>query len=235
MTDKEIRELCNKLEGTYSDGGYVSVATLFNRALNEGKISVEVRDKAREYYGRLWNYVGDWSLMLKEVLKTGPLLLRVIYTSFNETILIFTIKGGITMKVTITIEIDDEELYSEIVTTEKNQNSPSQYARYFDGACVGWTKDPEYNLMYLQTQQVNANSKLRAKGHLFLNEVYDMLGLPRTEEGQVVGWIYDEKNPIGDNFVDFGITENRNTDFINGRENVAFLDFNVDGNIMKHI
>ena len=62
-----------------------------------------------------------------------------------------------------------------------------------------------------------------------------MLGLPRTKEGQVVGWIYDEKDPIGDNFVDFGITENRNTDFINGRENVAFLDFNVDGNIMKHI
>lgn len=59
MTDKEIRELCNKLEDSYSDGGYVSIATLFNRALNEGKISVEVRDKAREYYGRLWNYVGD--------------------------------------------------------------------------------------------------------------------------------------------------------------------------------
>lgn len=139
------------------------------------------------------------------------------------------------MKVTITIEIDNEELYSEVVTTEKDQNSHSQYARFFDGACVGWQKDPEYNLMYLQTQQVNANSKLRAKGHLFLNEVYDMLGLPRTKEGQVVGWIYDEKDPIGDNFVDFGITGNRNADFINGRENVAFLDFNVDGNIMKHI
>ena len=59
MIDKEIRELYNELEGMYSDGGYVSRAAIFNRALNEGKISVEVRDRAREYYGKLWTYVGD--------------------------------------------------------------------------------------------------------------------------------------------------------------------------------
>lgn len=59
MTGMEISKLCNELENDYPDGGYVSRATLFNRALNEGKISVEVRDSAREYYGKLWTYVGD--------------------------------------------------------------------------------------------------------------------------------------------------------------------------------
>ena len=59
MTDMDIRNLCNKLEDFYSDGGYVSRATLFNRALNEGKITEEVRDRAKEYYGKLWTYVGD--------------------------------------------------------------------------------------------------------------------------------------------------------------------------------
>ena len=59
MTDDEIRELYKKLEDSYSDGGYVSRATLFNRALNEGKITLEVRDRAKEYYGKLWTYVGD--------------------------------------------------------------------------------------------------------------------------------------------------------------------------------
>ena len=59
MTDSEIRELYKKLESEYSDGGYVSRATIFNRALREGKITDDVRDEAREYYGSLWNYVGD--------------------------------------------------------------------------------------------------------------------------------------------------------------------------------
>lgn len=59
MTDMDIRKLYSKLEDSYSDGGYVSRAALFNRALNEGKITAEVRDRAKEYYGKLWTYVGD--------------------------------------------------------------------------------------------------------------------------------------------------------------------------------
>ena len=55
----DISKLYQKLEDEYSDGGYVSRATIFNRALSENKITEEVRDRAREYYGRLWNYVGD--------------------------------------------------------------------------------------------------------------------------------------------------------------------------------
>lgn len=59
MTNREIDELCRELEGSYPDGGYVSRATIFNRAFNEGRITKEVRDRAREYYGSLWTYVGD--------------------------------------------------------------------------------------------------------------------------------------------------------------------------------
>lgn len=111
----------------------------------------------------------------------------------------------------------------------------SQYARFFDETCTGWTKDPEYNLTFLINQQRYANDLLKSRGHLFLNEVYDMLGLPRSKAGQVVGWIYDEKNPIGDNYVDFGIHDvhnERKRAFVNGYERSILLDFNVDGNIM---
>ena len=62
-----------------------------------------------------------------------------------------------------------------------------------------------------------------------------MLGIPKTKVGQIVGWIYDEEHPIGDNYVDFGIYDLRNTEFVNGHENVALLDFNVDGNILDLI
>ena len=76
---------------------------------------------------------------------------------------------------------------------------------------------------------------LRRKGHLYLNEVYDMLGIPRTKAGQIVGWIYDEEHPVGDNYVDFGIYDSnkpRVRDFVNGYERTVLLDFNVDGNIL---
>lgn len=117
-------------------------------------------------------------------------------------------------------------------------NMYSDYARMFDDGCSGWTKDPEYNLMFLKDQQRYANDLLKSRGHLFLNEVYDMLGIPRCKAGQVVGWIYDEKHPVGDNFVDFGIYDIHkpaNRDFVNGYERTILLDFNVDGNIMDMI
>lgn len=148
------------------------------------------------------------------------------------------------MKLNITIEIDDEELKKlfnlkseEEYTGNKlgEQFAVSQYARLFDDSCVGWTKDPEYNMHFLKSQQDYCNYKLKAKGHLFLNEVYDILGIPRTKAGAVVGWVYDEKNPIGDNFVDFGLFDESNNDFINGFKSTAILDFNVDGNILNYI
>lgn len=114
----------------------------------------------------------------------------------------------------------------------------SDYARIYDCGCVGWDKDPEINLMFLKRQQENASQLLQKRGHLFLNEVYDMLGFPRTKAGQVVGWIYDEKCPNGDNFVDFGIynlDNERTTAFVNGYERNILLDFNVDGVIYDKI
>lgn len=119
-----------------------------------------------------------------------------------------------------------------------NPNEYSDYARFFDDGCTGWTKDPEFNLMFLKDQQRYADDRLKSKGSLFLNEVYDMLGIPRTKAGACVGWIYDEKHPVGDNFVDFGIYDLYNEkghDFVNGYERTILLDFNVDGNILDLI
>lgn len=117
-------------------------------------------------------------------------------------------------------------------------NEYSDYARIFDDGNYGWSKDAESNLIFLKQQQNWANDKLKAKGHLFLNEVYDMLGFKRTKAGQVVGWIYDEEHPTGDNFVDFGIYNlniEKARDFVNGYERSIILDFNVDGPIMDLI
>lgn len=145
------------------------------------------------------------------------------------------------MKINVTIEIDDNELKKLFKIEEYPKNSIrefddfSQYAKVFDDGCVRWTKEPEYNLTFLKNMQDYCNGLLITKGHLFLNEVYDKLGIPRTKAGDVVGWIYNEKSPIGDNFVDFGIRNERNNDFVNGYTSDCILDFNVDGNILDYI
>ena len=117
-------------------------------------------------------------------------------------------------------------------------DSISEYARFFDATSNNFEKDPEYNMMFLRRQQDYANEMLKSRGHLFLNEVYDLLDIPRSRAGQVVGWVYDKDgNTNGDNYVDFGLYRNDQGTrrFINGLEYNILLDFNVDGVIYDMI
>lgn len=130
-------------------------------------------------------------------------------------------------------ENGDEHIETSDVTVSE-MDGYSQYSRFYDDGCTGWTKDPEKNLTFLRLQQRWANDKLKAQGYLFLNDVYEMLGIQKSRAGQVVGWIYDKNNPVGDNKVDFGIYDIHkpaNRKFVNGYERVILLDFNVDGPI----
>lgn len=137
----------------------------------------------------------------------------------------------------ITVDENGEEK-TEKVTEKVADILDSDYAKVFDESCPGWTKDAEQNKYYLLCQQNYANEMLQANGYLFLNDVYKMLGIPATKAGQCVGWVYNENNPVGDNYVDFGlanIDSERVRAFINGYERSILLDFNVDGNILDLI
>ena len=146
------------------------------------------------------------------------------------------IRYGIKAEQLETTVVDEDGNETTVTETVKTMDPTlySDYARFFDAASPCWQNDPEYNLMFLKAQQQYANDLLRAKGRLFLNDVYDMLGIEKTKAGQVVGWVYDRENPNGDNFVDFGIydmSKERVRAFVNGYETNILLDFNVDGNI----
>ena len=128
----------------------------------------------------------------------------------------------------ITFEVSIEELGRLLGVEAKNDSGdslirPSEYATFFDENCLLWcnnTKENEYTLKLIQT---NANSKLQAVGYLFLNDVYDMLGIPRSKIGQLVGWVYeDEKSRVH-----FSLHE--------GPKNMIMVDFNVDGLIIDKI
>lgn len=138
----------------------------------------------------------------------------------------------------VTTDENGNEVITEHAVQTANLNEHSDYAKWFDETCVGWRKNPEDNLYTLRCKQNYANDALKKQGFLFLNDVYEMLGIPKTKAGQIVGWIYDEKHPIGDNYVDFGIYNYENERaraFVNGNTSNILLDFNVDGNILDLI
>jgi hypothetical protein len=112
----------------------------------------------------------------------------------------------------------------------RNPNKYSPYAVIFDEANINWKKDPELNRLFVQSQMNYMNHKLHARGHLFLNEVFDALGFERTRAGAVVGWVVGGE---GDDYVDFGVFNS--PDFVNGWERSVILDFNVDGVVYDKI
>lgn len=125
--------------------------------------------------------------------------------------------------------------YEKLLKDDKI-NSP--YSKLFDDLCYFWSNDPEVNLMFLKDRQKACNDMLKRDGYLFLNDVYQILGMKETKIGQIVGWIYEENNKFGDNFVDFGIYDQKDEDcraFVNGTEPSILLNFNVDGEILSRI
>lgn len=120
----------------------------------------------------------------------------------------------------------------ELVQVTGDPSKWSPYARIFDEISPNWQKDAELNRIFVQCQQNYANHLLQARGHVFLNEIYDSLGLERSRAGAVVGWVL---NGDGDSYIDFGLFEPGDSRFINNIERSVVLDFNVDGIIYDKI
>lgn len=139
------------------------------------------------------------------------------------------------------LRYDHEEV--RVINPETNRHkavlrvtpeAESMYARFFDQLSAEWSKEAEYNFVFLRAQQNYWNDMLRARGHVFLNEVYKSLGIDHSQAGAVVGWVVGDD---GDNYIDFGVfrNEGNTNDFVNGREGSILLDFNVDGVIYDKI
>lgn len=132
------------------------------------------------------------------------------------------------------VEEQDMETGEVRETFQFDPNGLSVYARFFDEYSPKWQKEPGYNQMFVQSQQNWLNDLFHSRGHLFLNEVYDALGLPRSKEGSVVGWV----KGMGDDYIDFGLNNPNNEaarEFVDGFERSILLDFNVAGLIWDRI
>lgn len=191
-----------------------------NRILRKRNVALAaalttVEKSFKDYRGRVIDRFGkDLDHELRFGIKAKEIKEKVIDENGNET------------TVTKTVEVVDPN------------TAHSLYSIVFCEGNTGWTKNAELNKVFLIQQQNWANDKLRLRGYLTLNEVYEMVGAPTTAYGQIAGWVYTEDSSVGDNFVDFGIfdvTNEKACDFVNGRERSIILDFNCIGNILEYI
>ena len=191
-----------------------------NRILRKRNVALAaalttVEKSFKDYRGRVIDRFGkDLDRELRFGIKAKEIKEKVIDENGNET------------TVTKTVEVVDPN------------TAHSLYSIVFCEGNTGWTKNAELNKAFLIQQQNWANDKLRLRGYLTLNEVYEMVGAPTTAYGQIAGWVYTEDSSVGDNFVDFGIfdvTNEKACDFVNGRERSIILDFNCIGNILEYI
>ena len=142
-------------------------------------------------------------------------------------------------------EEEDRELFQRAVANpevtprdersqydEENENylpKISQYAKYFDWNSSLYDDDADTNKTLLMYKERYLNDLLASRGHVFLNDVYDELDIPRTKAGAVVGWLYDYKEE-GDGYIDLGIFQEVNAEAINGVTRSRWLlDPNVEG------
>lgn len=118
-----------------------------------------------------------------------------------------------------------------MATRTKEQIEKSSYARLFTEGNAFFTDDALANKCFIDNQLKLLNALLMRNGVVFLNEVYESLGFPRTIEGQYLGWIRPRyaANQIGDNYISVGLENLEDPNvaaFLRGHESSVWLDFN---------
>lgn len=151
----------------------------------------------------------------------------------------------------------EKKVKKTVDTVDRFDATPSMYARFFDkytrtpdirdengnlitkGVVIEnlcWKPCGQLNLEFIKIQQSIAQKKLEAEGYLKLNDVYKSLGLPESQAGDVMGWLYDKNDPVlSQTYVDFGIYDHADnfSDFVydNEGEEAILLDFHVTHNV----
>ncbi len=147
----------------------------------------------------------------------------------------------------IVVDEDGKEKKKKEKIKVVDKDSLGDYSFLFDESNPYWQKSGDFNRMFLLSNQQYANDLLRANRIVFLNDVLERLGYEKTKAGQIVGWVYNEESPNGDNYIDFGICEayrKQEREFDLGKatgelfgseryERSIILDFNVDGNVWE--
>lgn len=171
----------------------------------------------------------------KKRLKALSATLASVSTAYAT--LLTKLKNGAANGLSAKEVLDGVEVETKIdengnVVVEKVQGEPVPtdiYKFRFDEYSTAWEKDKNMNECTLRGEENWANDVLQLQGYIFLNDVLDRLGMPRTHAGQIVGWTLDGN---GDGFVDFGVKDCSTYNNPNYDDNAFDLNFNCDGDIL---
>ena len=143
--------------------------------------------------------------------------------------------------------IETQKGKKTITTENKKVNAPDDYRITYKKGCPGWVDNELLRESYLYGIEKHCNNILNIKRKLFLNDVYDLLGYPRTQQGQIFGWYIAPDEDLQDNRVIFDITnlskkqwylEHTNPDDVYSETDCPpeyFIDFNVECNVLKYM
>lgn len=188
----------------------LSHGVLKKRYLNTTAAYAALSEAFRGYRGRVKEAMGDEA---EKVLMAGGKVEKGIQVEDDE--------GNMVKKTGNNLVI------------QEHKNSPYEFDFNRHTAQM-WSADPDYSEVFLRNQQNYFNDLLQARGHVFLNEVLDSLGMKRTPAGAICGWV----KGAGDDYIDFGYMDTFIHDYkIDSdlcRKNIH-LNFNVDGQIWDMI
>lgn len=149
----------------------------------------------------------------------------------------FMLKNGLEKQIVANQVVDPEtgevkETKEEVLTYDGDKLS--QYARIFDEVgSTQWTPSADHNRAFLLMEQNYFNERIKTRGYIFLNEVYERLGFRPTKAGSVVGWVYQNADYEGIDFGIFTAHTQKAAEFLEGTEPSIILDFNVQGDILS--
>lgn len=143
------------------------------------------------------------------------------------------------------IEIEDPET-KEKKKVKKSINNKNPFAFWFGPTYIDqygeecrnphWSNDASCNLLQLRIFRNHLSERLKTNESLFVNEVFDTFGRPRSSDGAQYGWIYEPNNKFGDNEVLFRVNEEEVMEkYRRGITEPILIDLNVDGYILNRI
>ena len=120
--------------------------------------------------------------------------------------------------------IDPDKIETEESDEQKEVTAllPARTRFIFDETTSDlWQKSLAYNMDLLSYTEHNANELLRAKRHLFVNDILEMMHMDPIQSGQDNGWTYD---PMIEHKIVF-------TTYTTGDNSGIWFELNIDGDV----
>lgn len=156
------------------------------------------------------------------------------------------IRHGVTTKEvekTVVDENGTETVVKEKVDIADGKND--NYTRFFTRHNPNWDNSPDQIKFFMLSAQRALNDLLKARAHssptgigyVTFNEALSEFGfdIPADGSGLVQGWIYDKKNPFGNNYIEVDVVACKLPGEDGTLEQAYSVAFNVDGDIYSEL